>query len=139
MRSSSEKVRWCRFYNRTPVNKGISDGLKVTYSAGISQKVWANRLDVAVGRSAELADGLEVFLASPSSGKDGQWQCDLHGRGHCALSWWWGETQADNFWLAQDPSLALTDPCADLGPQKASRNSGFGPFMVTGVHWGCEH
>jgi hypothetical protein len=47
---------------------------QVTYSAGISQKVRANRLDVAVVGRAELADRLEVLLASPASRQDWQWQ-----------------------------------------------------------------
>lgn len=47
---------------------------QVTYSAGISQKVRANRLDVAVVGRAELADRLEVLLTSPASRQDWQWQ-----------------------------------------------------------------
>jgi hypothetical protein len=48
--------------------------LQVTHSAGIGQEVRANRLDVAVRGSGELADGLEVLLASPSRGEDRQRQ-----------------------------------------------------------------
>jgi hypothetical protein len=42
----------------------------MTYSAGISQEVRANRLDVAVGTLTKLANGLEVLLASPALGQD---------------------------------------------------------------------
>jgi hypothetical protein len=57
----------------------------VTYSAGIGQEVRANRLDGAVGRLAELADGLEVLLAGPSFGQHRQRQVDLHGGRHCVV------------------------------------------------------
>lgn len=47
---------------------------QVTYSAGIGQKVRANWLDVAVVRLGELADRLEVLLASPALRQDRQRQ-----------------------------------------------------------------
>lgn len=49
-----------------------------TYSAGIGQEVWANRLNVAVVGFAQLADGLEVLLASPALGQDREGECNLH-------------------------------------------------------------
>jgi hypothetical protein len=65
--------------------KVVDASYRSTYSAGISQEVRANRLDVAVGRGAELADRLEVLLASPPFRQDGQWQVDLHGGRHCVV------------------------------------------------------
>lgn len=49
-----------------------------TYSAGIGQEVWADRLNVAVVGFAQLADGLEVLLASPTLGQDREGECNLH-------------------------------------------------------------
>jgi hypothetical protein len=75
MRSSSENVRLCRFCKQNVIShnrQNVVKSINVTYSAGISQKVRANRLNVAVICRAELPDGLEVLLASPTSRKD--WQ-----------------------------------------------------------------
>jgi len=35
------------------------------------QEVRANRLDIAIGGMAEVADGLEVLFTSPALGEDG--------------------------------------------------------------------
>jgi hypothetical protein len=75
-------------------------GLAGTYSAGVSQEVRANRLDVAVVGLAEGASGLEVLLASPALRQDRQRQCDLDVR-HC-VEWrvlvlaWWGDGDEGN-------------------------------------------
>lgn len=89
----------------------ISPAKVETYSAGISQKVRANRLNVAIGRRAELADGLEVLLAGPASRQHGQRQRNLHVGSHGVVLWWGVQTMladADNFWRRRHPArLAL--------------------------------
>jgi hypothetical protein len=78
----------------TLLNRSVSIGrmvrvyYRVTYSAGISQKVVADRLDVAVGGCAELADRLEVLLASPPLRQNWQRDRDLHVGCHCVVFWW---------------------------------------------------
>ena len=49
----------------------------MAYSTRMSQEVRAHGLDVAVGGSAQLAEGLEVLLAGPALGQDGERQVDL--------------------------------------------------------------
>ena len=60
-----------------------------TYTAGVGQEVRADGLDLAVVGLADGAGGLEVLLASPALGQDGQRQVDLdvgHGCGRCGCS-----------------------------------------------------
>lgn len=90
MRSSSEKVRLCRFYTKILVSLPSNSMLEVTYSASISQEVRANRLNIAVVGLAKLTDGLEVLLASPAFRQDRERQGNLNVGHYCVggLRWW---------------------------------------------------
>ena len=64
----------------------VAFGVCSTYAAGVGQEVRADGLDLAVVGLADGAGGLEVLLASPALGQDGQRQVDLdggHGCGRC--------------------------------------------------------
>jgi hypothetical protein len=72
IRSSSENVRLFRFYRTSISTAYINRSQSKTYSAGIGEEVWANGLNFAIVGVAQLADGLEVLLASPALRQDRQ-------------------------------------------------------------------
>jgi hypothetical protein len=95
MRSSSEKVRLLRFC-RGFVSSDYHSCLEATYSAGVGEEVWANRLNLAVVCIAQLADGLEVLFTSPALRQDRQRQRNLHVCHYAGLSSWVvGETGSE--------------------------------------------
>lgn len=108
MRSSSEKVRLCRFCVGTLSVWRVGTKPRAAYSASIRKEVRANRLDVAINGLAELANRLKVLLTSPTTGQDGQRQCNrnvCHGavdglgvRGHGGL-----ENKVEEIRWAQAP------------------------------------
>jgi hypothetical protein len=97
------------------------------YSASMGKKVRANRLNVAIDRMAEVADGLEILLASPSLWENRERQGNLHGshfRGEFVRRWRDEEQRLSrNIFHVSRPGVAPTS--ADLipapGPQKRLR------------------
>lgn len=55
----------------------LGKGALVAGSSGVGEEVRADRLDAALDSLRELAEGLEIFLGSPSAGKSGEG--DGHG------------------------------------------------------------
>lgn len=73
MRSSSENVRWWRFWKAVSTDTDIArryrPSLEGTYSASVGEEVRANGLDIALGGCGEGTNRLEVLVGSPALGQ----------------------------------------------------------------------